>query len=1179
MKKILASLALACAVALPASAGWGNYCIGLDPGHGGNDPGATGPQAPHEAELALKCCKSIQAQLLSAGLPSAHMHMTRTTNTTVSLTSRRSMSITWDPWIFCSVHLNSAGVNTAQGTETWHYWSGRSYTLATKVQSQLVANMGRANRGVKNEAWTVITGGSYIPAVLTEGLFVNNPTEWSMLAKNTNNGYNGWVNGHLKGFTDFLRVDVEGGLPYPPLLGSSGGGTTPAQPKLTVGAETVNFECFVGETPEVSIPVKGENLSSDIIVTAFSNYTVEIVGRDSQGKLNMGKTGGTLKLRIVDGHNTAPTELGSDKCFFKVTSGSITKQINGTVKIKARPLSEMKETWNLSEKKNSFNSKGYDARQFRNFCYKDGKLYCVYNHSEIKVINAATGDDLGSLSNGGVVNGGTLKLCDVKTVGGKIFACNIATAANGEKLRIYVWDDDNSPARLFFETSDFQGAARLGDCMEFGNGNTLDDLWIAFGYQADKNDPARIVEYNFNNGTLKEAKHTLVKDSDGTVIFWGTTIRAYPKGTGFWVNGKQGYPTWCTWSGSEVHKQTFLDTGAVWGSVHHEFYWQNQKYSLNLVFENRERDDNGNVDNTLTYMSARARMYVDPTGDFSRATTVAEYPSAGLSDAAAKQKHNGADWISTSKNTNATGDIHIETDGSTWARLWVLSTKDGLACYSHGNVPAIDVQPVKPAGPTISVDKNTMSFECVASKTQEQQLKVTGSDITGNITARVSGANADCFLIEPTALSAEGGNIVVTFKPGNKGDFSATLTLSAAGATDVTVELKGKGTPNYYVDDNITADKLKEVWRKSAGQDWVGNSATTQTRDIAYGNGKLYVLNTGNFGNFQSTGGVFIVDPYTGNKIKDLSKEGMAVGTYVLGSICYFDGKLIGANISRANQAAKIYVWDNDDAVPTCTQVSDNMFAGIQGGRISASGTWANGKIWITGTKDDVLIWYPVTNGTIGTNGTKVQLKKEDGSNAGQSGNDADGMGGVTFNGDGTMWVDGGATAPVLYKEDGTFVANAPAGANNSLGAEFRQFTFGNKKYAAAVGYLNSNLNGQLNFVNITDGLDNAVAIASLPEAGLGATGNGQRISSVKVANDRDNNGTVDIWVNVPLQGIAHYSYKGLVDVSSVADVEVAQDAPVEYYNLQGVRVNRENLPAGIYIRRQGNKAVKVRIR
>ena len=47
-----------------------------------------------------------------------------------------------------------------------------------------------------------------------------------------------------------------------------------------------------------------------------------------------------------------------------------------------------------------------------------------------------------------------------------------------------------------------------------------------------------------------------------------------------------------------------------------------------------------------------------------------------------------------------------------------------------------------------------------------------------------------------------------------------------------------------------------------------------------------------------------------------------------------------------------------------------------------------------------------------------------------------------------------------------------------------------------------------------------------------------------------------------------------LKSTSGIADITVDENAPVEFFNLQGVRVaNPEN---GLYIRRQGNKATKV---
>lgn len=52
-----------------------------------------------------------------------------------------------------------------------------------------------------------------------------------------------------------------------------------------------------------------------------------------------------------------------------------------------------------------------------------------------------------------------------------------------------------------------------------------------------------------------------------------------------------------------------------------------------------------------------------------------------------------------------------------------------------------------------------------------------------------------------------------------------------------------------------------------------------------------------------------------------------------------------------------------------------------------------------------------------------------------------------------------------------------------------------------------------------------------------------------------------------------------VTEAAGVADIAVETEAPVEYYNLQGVRMAAEQLAPGIYIRRQGNKATKVMVR
>lgn len=50
-------------------------------------------------------------------------------------------------------------------------------------------------------------------------------------------------------------------------------------------------------------------------------------------------------------------------------------------------------------------------------------------------------------------------------------------------------------------------------------------------------------------------------------------------------------------------------------------------------------------------------------------------------------------------------------------------------------------------------------------------------------------------------------------------------------------------------------------------------------------------------------------------------------------------------------------------------------------------------------------------------------------------------------------------------------------------------------------------------------------------------------------------------------------------NTTGVENIAVEENAPVEYFNLQGMKVNSNNLKAGIYVVRQGNKATKVLVK
>ncbi len=104
-------------------------------------------------------------------------------------------------------------------------------------------------------------------------------------------------------------------------------------------------------------------------------------------------------------------------------------------------------------------------------------------------------------------------------------------------------------------------------------------------------------------------------------------------------------------------------------------------------------------------------------------------------------------------------------------------------------------------GPTITANPTSVTFTgAYATRTYTQVVTVTGTNLTQNITAAISGANV--YSIDNTSLTKTGGTITVTYAPTAAGTTNATLTLSSTGASSVTVPITGTAqaaTPTLVV--------------------------------------------------------------------------------------------------------------------------------------------------------------------------------------------------------------------------------------------------------------------------------------------------------------------------------------------------------------------------------------------
>lgn len=339
----ITSLTVTLSAVTASAENWSAYKIMLDPGHGGTDPGATGPAYPSESVLALRCAQALSERLNALGAP--HL-LTRSTDTFISLDARRSASVAYDPYIFCSIHLNAFN-GTANGTETWYYWEqGNSKALAERVQATLLAEMQRANRGVKQNGWRVITGSASVPAILTEGLFVDNATEWGMIKDENSEGFNKWVNGHLFGFYDHLSR-------FSATLNNPRSNSQPAPtPDISVNRKGWLFQCRKGNTVSTTFAVTGTNLSTGITATSSNNTLFEL------SEVNLTKDGGTFKVTFK------PTESGDFNAVATLTSGGSKATVNLIGSASAPSISATKNDVDVSAIEKSVRVNGTASSTF-----------------------------------------------------------------------------------------------------------------------------------------------------------------------------------------------------------------------------------------------------------------------------------------------------------------------------------------------------------------------------------------------------------------------------------------------------------------------------------------------------------------------------------------------------------------------------------------------------------------------------------------------------------------------------------------------------------------------------------------------------------------------------------------------------------------------------------------------
>ena len=204
--------------------------IVLDPGHGGHDPGAVGPNGLYEKDVVLDIALKLK-KVLSEN-QAFKVFLTREKDIFIPLEERTAFANSKNADLFISIHANASTNRSARGIETYLLnWTNdeeairvaarenaisikkmkaqmnkfksevsvilgdlmrdnkrdESIKLANYIQNSIISELGEKysevrNHGVKNALFYVLFGAK-MPSVLAEVSFISNPAEEKLLSK------------------------------------------------------------------------------------------------------------------------------------------------------------------------------------------------------------------------------------------------------------------------------------------------------------------------------------------------------------------------------------------------------------------------------------------------------------------------------------------------------------------------------------------------------------------------------------------------------------------------------------------------------------------------------------------------------------------------------------------------------------------------------------------------------------------------------------------------------------------------------------------------------------------------------------------------------------------------------------------------------------------------------------
>ncbi|HOJ17289.1 MAG TPA: YCF48-related protein [Ignavibacteriaceae bacterium] len=380
------------------------------------------------------------------------------------------------------------------------------------------------------------------------------------------------------------------------------------------------------------------------------------------------------------------------------------------------------------------------------------RVYVVSRNAGVfvKVVDALTGNDIGSLDITGI-SGGTHALSDVDvTSDGKILSCNLTTNASSDTFRVYMW---NNEAALPIVALKYAGdPVRLGDKVTVTGDYTAGTavIWAASATLAH----LKVYKFTMSGGVFNPVP-TIVTLADPTINAVGSaSVGPLPNGDFYY---KAGGISLKKFAADGTLLGTVPGTVVATGSNAPRYLGTTGGKELVVVYQYGAGNEN-------------ARIIQVPVGDIPGASLYELTPSLG-----------------SNSNVGGTGDIafRINNDGS--ATIFVLGTNNGFGAYN-----TIRPVPVELTSFTAAVmDKDVVLNWSTATESNSDRFQIERSNGNGWQTVgfvQASGTSTELKTYSFVDKNASAGKLNYRLKIV---DFDGTYEYSQV----INVEI---GTPNSF---------------------------------------------------------------------------------------------------------------------------------------------------------------------------------------------------------------------------------------------------------------------------------------------------------------------------------------------------------------------------------------------